>query len=248
MDKDKVKRAFGRAALTYDDHAYVQKIASEKLIRLTESLPYPKHVLEIGCGTGYLTSKLLSLYQEVPYLATDISEDMIRHCKEKYLHYIPRLNFQVQDGEKVDFAFSFDWIISSFAFQWFEKQLESIQTLYQNSQYLIFTTLLEGTFQEWKELCNKFNLPDKVLCFINEEDFLTKMRSLNPQYLSIETEKEFYPTPLSFLTRLRNIGAHESRNSDKRMNIKNMKKVIEKKEPLEISYRIAYCILKNDNF
>ena len=34
MNKDKIKNAFGRAAFTYDNHAYIQKIAAdEQLVR-----------------------------------------------------------------------------------------------------------------------------------------------------------------------------------------------------------------------
>lgn len=246
MDKERVKHAFGRAAATYDNNAYVQKIASAKLVHLTQTLPIPQRILEIGCGTGYLTSSLLSAYPQTPYLATDISEEMVEYCKKNFFNKSSMVEFKAEDGEKINFSFSPDWIVSNFAFQWFEEQIESIKNLYKNSQYLIFTTLLSGTFEEWKKVCEEFHLPDKVLSFVSESEFLANMRLLNPQYLSIQTEKEFYPTPLAFLSSLRKIGAHETRGNDKAVNIKNMKRLLEKKEPLEVSYRVAYCILKNN--
>src|SRR3546814_20125737 len=54
---DRIRQAFGTAALGYEDSAGVQRIAAEPLAKLAAQrrLPLVPRILEIGCGTGLLT-------------------------------------------------------------------------------------------------------------------------------------------------------------------------------------------------
>ena len=54
MNKDLIKKRFSKNLKTYNENAKVQKRMAEKLIQLCKKNNYKK-ILEIGCGTGFLT-------------------------------------------------------------------------------------------------------------------------------------------------------------------------------------------------
>ena len=60
MKPQRVRRAFDAAASSYDDHAVVQRIVARRLAERIAALPLPEQprILEIGCGTGFLSAAL----------------------------------------------------------------------------------------------------------------------------------------------------------------------------------------------
>ena len=61
-----IAASFGAAAHTYDDYALVQEQCARQLVAFLndkgmEKLP-PAPILEIGCGTGFLSEQLLGSY------------------------------------------------------------------------------------------------------------------------------------------------------------------------------------------
>ena len=59
IDKEKLKRRFSRNARQYDKYAKVQKNMGDILIEKIKSTKTQyKNILEIGCGTGYVTKAL----------------------------------------------------------------------------------------------------------------------------------------------------------------------------------------------
>ena len=76
--------------------------------RIKESLDREMYVLELACGTGLLSEKLVGRVKLLE--ATDFSEAMIRQAKAK--NYSCRLFFSVQDAAALPYAdFSFDAVV-----------------------------------------------------------------------------------------------------------------------------------------
>lgn len=73
-------------------------------------------VIDLGCGTGELTSKLLDYLQDSNVLGIDSSAEML----EKAKHYeTSRLKFtQRSIEEQLNLSDTFDLIISNAAIQW----------------------------------------------------------------------------------------------------------------------------------
>lgn len=44
----------------------------------------PKHIMDLGCGNGNITQKLLELYPEADYTLLDASENMLELCKAQF--------------------------------------------------------------------------------------------------------------------------------------------------------------------
>ncbi|MCL6586559.1 MAG: methyltransferase, partial [Anoxybacillus sp.] len=71
IDKQLMQKRFSERANTYDQFANVQKkMAHELMARISRP---PKTILEIGCGTGYLTKLLYDAYPHAQLTAIDIA-------------------------------------------------------------------------------------------------------------------------------------------------------------------------------
>ncbi|MGB0525394.1 MAG: class I SAM-dependent methyltransferase [Flammeovirgaceae bacterium] len=73
-------------------------------------------ILDIGCGSGQLTKEIADAGAVA--FGIDASEAMIDDAKTRY----PALDFQVMDGQALDFPLAFDAIFSNAAFHWMPNQ------------------------------------------------------------------------------------------------------------------------------
>lgn len=82
LDLRQVRRAFARAARTYEQHDALQR---EVEARLIDSLAYyegkPTHVLDVGCGTARGTALLKKRWRDATVIALDVSLPMLRAAR-----------------------------------------------------------------------------------------------------------------------------------------------------------------------
>ncbi|MCI5126771.1 MAG: hypothetical protein D3925_20395, partial [Candidatus Electrothrix sp. AR5] len=98
IDKHLVCRQFRRAAASYDRQATIQHRVADRLLALTAQYtiqqPQALSVLEIGCCTGLLTSKLLNSNIKVRSLALndlmpDFAERLPQNLTVDELSFLP---------------------------------------------------------------------------------------------------------------------------------------------------------------
>lgn len=86
-DKQRIARTFASAASDYDAHAVVQRHAAQQLALRAQAqwprLPAAARMLEIGCGTGNLSTLLLQTYPAAELLATDLAPAMVEACRQR---------------------------------------------------------------------------------------------------------------------------------------------------------------------
>ena len=75
---------FERASGHYDDYAVLQrKVAEEMLERLHDVNIRPAHVIDVGCGTGYCSRRLHSIWSNAKILGIDLAKGMVRQAKHQ---------------------------------------------------------------------------------------------------------------------------------------------------------------------
>lgn len=153
----KVAENFSVSAETYDGAASFQRhsadIFSEFIFSSLTGKNPPLKILEIGCGTGFLTERLMAAMPSASFTVSDISGAMLRKCEEKTLALKNRKNIKAEylvsdmsDGVKDG---NFDMIVSALAFQWAENIHSSLGKLRKklaDGGTVFFSTLTEGTF------------------------------------------------------------------------------------------------------
>ena len=137
IDKALVKKRFSRNLKTYKDNSVVQNKMADKLVEMIRF--QPKRILELGCGSGLLTEKLIKKFNTTTYDAIDIVEDCEKYIKE----ISPNINFYHSDIETFNFQNKYDLIISNAVFQWIDnlpKFIEKLKNCLTHKGVLLFST------------------------------------------------------------------------------------------------------------
>ncbi|MDW7771460.1 MAG: malonyl-ACP O-methyltransferase BioC [Desulfobulbaceae bacterium] len=120
LNKDRIKKRFSRAAATYDDQAFIQLKVADRLLSLLDKYTAgcPGKVLEIGCCTGLLTSRLAQRCQDLEKLYVN---DLVAEFRPLVAGRVPaevNLEFLEGDIETVALPADIDLVISSSTFHW----------------------------------------------------------------------------------------------------------------------------------
>ena len=148
MNKDLIQKRFAKNLDTYNDNAKIQKKMAERLLSFLERKDFDD-ILEIGCGTGFLTQLVNDSFNFNTYTANDIVESCEKYVKE----INPKINFIPADIEKAveNSDKKYDLIISNAAFQWVENLESFIKLLISKLNeggILLFSTFGPENFRE----------------------------------------------------------------------------------------------------
>ncbi len=169
---------FGRAAQTYGAHAEVQSLMAERLAGLLPPPAKPEaprgqaagaglRVLEMGCGTGLMTTALSLRLPRASMTVTDASEPMLTQAREN-LGNRPDTSFAIFDasGNKgsgappspPQSAAPFGLAVSNALVQWFpalDVHLRMVSGLLERSGIYLVSGFLRGNFPELNALLAK---------------------------------------------------------------------------------------------
>lgn len=146
-----VHSRFCAGASEYDGYANIQKKVAAQLMRFITTSP--RHVLEIGCGSGQLTSILIDALQDAHIEAIDISQPMIAEASRRSPPNA-RLNWQVADFMTFSSKREFDLIASASALHWIypiESAFHRIRGLLAPHGRFIFAIMVDGTLHELRD-------------------------------------------------------------------------------------------------
>lgn len=211
--KEIIANNFGRCAQAYDRMASIQRDSAEALADLLPDIEKPD-ILEIGCGTGFMTAEIIRKYPEASILATDLSPNMVEYSKDKFKDF--QISFSVMDGENPSTDKRFDLIISNMAFQWFENPengILSLKNFLKPGGKIFFTSLGTNSFIEWRKTLKKLGLPEGV-----------NTGAVLPGCVQEEERFIYYPSTLSFLKSVKAIGAHMPKEGYARLHPAALKK------------------------
>lgn len=242
---------FENAALTYNQNSGVQRIVASNLARKIADISLPKNpsILEIGCGTGHLTERLVSLFPDANIIATDISKSMVDTCRTR-LEGNEQITFVVMDGSKLATSGTFDLVCSSLALQWFCNLPETLSELTRSLKkngLLAVSLLSQETFCEWRDAHKKHGFVAGTLHF---HDTSYYCKSFPPGDLSIENELyiDQPKTILDFLRSLRAIGADTPCPGHRKLSVAELRLVLREFDTApRITYDLIYAFLVNNS-
>jgi malonyl-CoA O-methyltransferase len=152
IDKQQARRAFDRAAATYDDAAGLQyEIGDRMLERMDFIRLQPKRILDLGAGTGMFSTALLKRYRKADVISLDIAPAMLRHVQARG-GWLRKPRCVCADAESLPFADdSFEFIFSNLMLQWctdLESTLTELRRVLAPGGLLMFTTFGPDTLME----------------------------------------------------------------------------------------------------
>ncbi|TCO72267.1 malonyl-ACP O-methyltransferase BioC [Marinisporobacter balticus] len=243
INKEKLKRRFSRNAKQYDQYAKVQKIMGDTLIAHIKNTGIDfENILEVGCGTGYVTRALKKHFKGAKITAVDIAPGMIEQVKATM--NCEEIEFICGDIEEMILDEKYDLIISNATFQWFNQldhTLTKLIKLLDEEGILCFSTFGKNTFCELHQSFDKtkdlLKIKEDISAgqsFYSLEELqeickhvVTKNHFKKMEMDALEKyEYEYFNGCKDFLYSVKKIGANNSQNNRNKINPDFIEKVI----------------------
>ena len=218
ISKHKIRRAFDRAADSYDAAAVLQK---EVCRRLLEKLDYirisPTLILDAGVGTGEAIAPLMKRYKKSQLIALDISEQMLRKASIQG-GWLRKPQAVCADLEQLPFRDAcFDLVFSSLSLQWcndLEITLQGLLRVLKPGGLLMFTSFGPDTLKELRACWQQVDDAVHVNQFTDMHDVgdaLMRTGFADP-VMEAELITVNYKAVDTLMNDLRNIGANATAN------------------------------------
>lgn len=210
IDKEAVANAFCKASHNYDNYAEFQRDVGQRLL---DKLPIDlsgKVVLDLGCGTGFFTEKLLACGARV--ICVDISAGMLAAAEKRCGN--SRVTYLLADAENLPMAAnSVDYVYSSLALQWCANlaiPLQEMKRVTREKGGIFFSTLLDGSLTELKQAWASIDSYQHVNEFIsNNQVKIALAQARCPMHeLDCKTIMVWYQSAFDLMRDLKGIGAN----------------------------------------
>ena len=174
-DRAAVRRAFGRAASTYDAAAIVPAEARDELLRRLDYVAVePRLVVDAGAGTGQASRALKRRYPRARVVAVDVAFAMLRASgRRAWWHRAPPFDRLCGDLERLPFAdASVDLLFSNLALPWCDpdRALAEARRVLAPRGLLSLTTLGPDTLRELRAAWAQVDAGAHVIPFIDMHD------------------------------------------------------------------------------
>jgi malonyl-CoA O-methyltransferase len=139
-----------------------REVSEELLSRLDWMTLNPSVIVDVGCGTGEMSSRLHERYAEAKVLAVDLSDMMIQHAKQNTTH----VSCICADAGKLPLQNqSVDLLFANFLIPWHDdiaSLLREWRRVLRPNGLLILTALGLDTLKEWRTLFPQACIPKFV--------------------------------------------------------------------------------------
>ena len=144
---------FSRSACRYHAHAHFQRQIAATLAERTFGSIRPETILEVGCGTGFLTRLLVDRFPEATIDAVDLSSEMIRLARQTLS--APNVRWHVEDMNRLDANRQIDLVASSTALHWgdpVDRFIQRLGRMLRPGGKMIAAVMTAGTLSELQRM------------------------------------------------------------------------------------------------
>jgi len=213
LTKASIKRAFTAASSTYDSAAALQRKVGLELLNTIDAKLLSGTLLDLGCGTGFLTTEILQRFNHDSIIALDIAWTMLQSTQQKLAVY-KQVFYVCADAEQLPLSEQcIDAVFSNLVLQWcrdLDAVFNSIQRALKPGKPLVFSTFGPNTLSELKSAWASVDSFQHVNSFYSEAElrqFLVTAGFKNIQVQSI-CYNSSYTSVLALMQELKYLGAH----------------------------------------
>lgn len=255
--KHQIAEQFGQAATVYNAQANLQREGAARLLDLmmahAAKLPLGV-ILEIGCGTGFITQGLIQNFSQYSLEITDLSAEMLAFCQANVSISDDKTSpsFYTLDAERIkQFSRTCAAIVGGFVIQWFENPIQSLSQLISqlDSQGMLFISFPTcHSYPEWKHVCHQLNLPFTANPLPDPEVIAA---ALPPEarlcHAELIEHTTTHASAADFFREMKAIGAGVNQ-SQKRLTLRQMKTLLQhwdaQATQVQVHHQIAYWAIQ----
>jgi len=213
LDRASVRRHFGRAAATYEQHDVLQREVQTHLLgRLDVYLESPLRVLDVGAGTGRGTAQLKKRWPKAQVVALDLALPMLRAARahQAFLRPFQRVCAEATHLPLPDHCV--DVLHSNLCFQWIDDLpalFGECMRVLKPGGLLAFTSFGPDTLKELRAAWAAVDEHSHVGRFLDMHDVGDAMLAagLRDPVLEVDRYTLTYSAPRALLQELKGLGA-----------------------------------------
>ena len=252
----RVRRAFARAAASYDEVSRVyEEIGRRLLTHLDPIAIEPDRVLDVGCGTGTGTTLLAARYRRSRVFAVDCARPMLAVAKTKAPRLFSRQRFLCGRAERLPLGDAcMDLVHANLLLPWchdLAAPLREFERVLAPGGLLLLSSLGPDTLIEMRRVWAQGEEPDAVPGLLDMHDFgdalvraglvgaLMETERLTVQYPSAERLIDDLVRSGAWAARAR--GAAPGRPHESFARLRRRYMTMRATAPLDVSVEIVYA-------
>ena len=245
-----MRQRFAQAASSYDQYATIQELSAALISNVTLT-HQPKRILDIGCGTGYLTQQMANQYPQSSIDAVDASASMINQFMGRNLRNARPICMQYSDFLP---GGQYDLIVSNAALHWMNipQSLANMSLQLAKKGVAIFTIFGQGTSPELRQLLPLIHRPKWVVSdtFMTEEEITyCGQSSFKSWCIKRHQQTQRFDSIMDMLTTQKHTGVNAKLHSEGLWTPRQLK-ILEDAfmvhyGKIQLSYDIFLCVGQN---
>lgn len=249
-----IEARFSAAAQQYGQAAHVQKQIADALLDAFKDFAAdfsPRKLLDVGCGTGFVTETLLKQHPNARVIAVDLAQGMLDQLQARLSN--PRLELLRHDGQNLPASIvqggADQAVLSSMCMQWFDKPADTLCHWAQFNRMVAVAVLLDGSFSAWRaahaascQPCGLHPLPSENTLQLALRALKARRPGLRVQSHTLEVQ-DHHPDGLSFARSLRAIGAHTPKPGHQPANLRKVLQQLG--ADCTLNYRVGIYLIEN---